>query len=53
MIHRQYFHVIFHALLLIVAADTTIVHGIAKTNYQVILKYVIVRNGDHFNDNSI
>ena len=51
MTHRQYFHVFFHVLRLILAADTTTVHGIAKRNYLV--KCVIVKNGDHFNDNSI
>ena len=33
MTHRQYFHVIFHVLWLILAANTKTVHGIAKTNY--------------------
>ena len=36
--HRQYFHVIFHVLQLILAADTTIVHRIAKTSYLVHIK---------------
>ena len=36
--HCQYFHVIFHVLWLILTADTTTVHGIAKTNNLVHIK---------------
>ena len=45
MTHCQYFHVIFHVLWLILAADITTVHGIAKTSYLVrmlLLKMVII-----------
>ena len=35
MTHRQYFHVIFHVSRLILTADTTTVHGIAKINNMV------------------
>ena len=52
MTHCQYFHVIFHVSRLILTADTTTVHGIAKPITGFILKCVIVKNGDHFNDNS-
>ena len=38
MAHCQYFHAIFHVLRLILAADTTKVHGIAKTSYLVHIK---------------
>ena len=53
MTHRQYFHVIFHVYQLILAADTTNVHGITKQITWFTLKCVIVENSDHFNDNSI
>ena len=38
MIHPQYLHVIFHVLRLILAANTKTVHGIAKTNYLLLIK---------------
>ena len=38
MTHRQYFHEIFHVLWLIFAANTTTLHGIAKTSYLVHIK---------------
>ena len=38
MTHRQYFHVIFHVLWLILTADTTTMHGVAKTSYLVHIK---------------
>ena len=44
MTHRHYFLVIFHVLQLILAADTTNVHGIAKQITWFTLKCVIVKN---------
>ena len=38
MTHFQYFHVIFHVLWLILTADTTTMHGVAKTSYLVHIK---------------
>ena len=35
MTHLQYFHVIFHVLLPIIAPDITTVNGMAKTSYLV------------------